>query len=89
MTNCVLQHGQRIVRISVGVALSLVGSALLVLPGPGIPLILIGLTILAADFVWARRLKRRLGREAIRATRRWRRNRQKPPPINPPTPPAA
>ncbi|MCX7915473.1 MAG: PGPGW domain-containing protein [Verrucomicrobiae bacterium] len=76
-------------RISVGVALSLVGIALLVLPGPGIPLILFGLTILAADFVWARRLKRRLCREAIRATRRWRHNRHEPPPTNPPTPPAA
>lgn len=56
---------------------SLVGVALLVLPGPGILFILIGLTILAVDFMWARRLKRRLGREAIRATRRWRRRRQK------------
>ena len=32
----------------------LVGIALLVLPGPGIPIIAAGLAILATEFVWAR-----------------------------------
>jgi len=42
-----------------GVALLLVGIvlALPLVPGPGIPLILVGLTVLSAEFEWARRLR--------------------------------
>ena len=36
-----------------GASTLLVGIALLVLPGPGIPLILLGLLILASEFAWA------------------------------------
>jgi uncharacterized protein (TIGR02611 family) len=48
-----------------GWILLLVGVALLVLPGPGIPLIIAGLALLGTQFEWARRasgwLRQRLG----------------------------
>jgi uncharacterized protein (TIGR02611 family) len=46
---------RRIAAIVSGIALLVVGAALLVLPGPGIPLIIAGLALLAAHFHWARR----------------------------------
>lgn len=62
--NWLLRYGMRIVRIVAGAAILLVGIGLLVLPGPGIPLVIVGLAILAVDFVWARRLKKRLEEQA-------------------------
>jgi uncharacterized protein (TIGR02611 family) len=46
---------RRIAVIVAGTVLLLVGLALLVLPGPGIPLVLAGLALLATQFSWARR----------------------------------
>lgn len=43
----------------VGVALLMVGAALMVLPGPGILLIVAGLAVLATEYVWAQTLLRR------------------------------
>jgi uncharacterized protein (TIGR02611 family) len=40
----------------VGVALLVAGAAMLVLPGPGIAVILLGLVVLAREFAWARRV---------------------------------
>lgn len=40
----------------VGAGLLLIGLALMVLPGPGILLIVAGLAVLATEYVWARRL---------------------------------
>jgi len=40
----------------VGTALLVVGAALLVLPGPGIAVILLGLVVLSAEFQWAKRV---------------------------------
>ncbi len=39
-----------------GVALLVVGVVLMILPGPGILLIVAGLAVLATEYVWARRL---------------------------------
>jgi xanthosine utilization system XapX-like protein len=44
-----------IVALVGGTAL-LVGMALLVLPGPGLPIIAVGIAILATEFLWARRV---------------------------------
>jgi riboflavin biosynthesis pyrimidine reductase len=44
----------------VGASLLIAGVAMLVLPGPGIVTILAGLTVLATEFHWARRVKRKL-----------------------------
>jgi uncharacterized protein (TIGR02611 family) len=39
----------------VGMALLAAGAAMLVLPGPGIAVILLGLVVLSAEFKWAQR----------------------------------
>ena len=44
----------------------LVGVVMLVTPGPGWLVILLGLGLLAAEFVWARRLMDRIKREGGR-----------------------
>jgi hypothetical protein len=58
--------------VAAGSVLLAVGLALLVLPGPGIPLILLGLGILSAHYSWARRLRVRLVEEGKRAAARFR-----------------
>jgi uncharacterized protein (TIGR02611 family) len=40
----------------VGTALLIAGTAMLVLPGPGIAVILLGLVVLSAEFQWAKRI---------------------------------
>lgn len=47
-----------------GAALLLVGLAMMVLPGPGILLIVAGLAVLATEYVWARTLLVRAKKEA-------------------------
>lgn len=49
------REARRIVILVVGLTVVLIGIALLVLPGPGIITIFLGLTILAIEFAWARR----------------------------------
>jgi hypothetical protein len=46
---------QRIGVLLAGSILFLAGIALLVLPGPGVPLIIAGLALLGTQFTWARR----------------------------------
>jgi hypothetical protein len=50
----------RAARLAGGWSLLLLGGALLLLPGPGIPLVIAGLALLARDLPWARRLAERL-----------------------------
>ena len=47
--------------LSSGVASAGIGAAMLVLPGPGMVVIPIGLAILAIEFAWARRWLKRIG----------------------------
>jgi uncharacterized protein (TIGR02611 family) len=49
-----LRHAKRIVVLIVGMTVLLVGIAMIVLPGPAIVVIPIGLAILATEFAWAR-----------------------------------
>ncbi|MDO8309838.1 MAG: PGPGW domain-containing protein [Actinomycetota bacterium] len=51
-----------------GGACILVGVVLLVLPGPGIALIVVGLLILATEFAWAESLLQRLKRHGAAVT---------------------
>ena len=51
----------------VGVALLVVGAALMVLPGPGILLIVAGLAVLATEYVWAHHLLVRAREQAGKA----------------------
>lgn len=67
----------RIARIVAGSFLVVVGVAMLVLPGPGVVVILAGLSLLAVDIAFARRLRDVLVERTGRATgfipRPWRR----------------
>ena len=51
-----LQEVRRLVIAVIGMTVLLIGVAMIVLPGPAIVVIPIGLGILATEFVWARRL---------------------------------
>ena len=51
-----MARSQRIMKIVAGFALIAVGVPLLFLPGPGALAILLGLALLAAEYVWAQRL---------------------------------
>ena len=62
-----MRNGKRIAVSVVGVALVLAGLVMLVLPGPGILVVIAGLALLATEYVWAQRMlnyARRRGREA-------------------------
>jgi hypothetical protein len=47
-------------RRAAGWAALVAGAVLLVLPGPGLPLLALGLTLLSRDLPWARRLRERV-----------------------------
>ena len=51
-----LQQAKRLIKIVVGFTILLAGVVMLVTPGPGWVAIFAGLAILAAEFVWAKRL---------------------------------
>lgn len=61
-----LAHGKRVLRITGGMIVLVFGLILMIpgVPGPGFPFVIIGLSILAVDFMWAHRLKTRLKDEA-------------------------
>jgi uncharacterized protein (TIGR02611 family) len=54
----ILHNGRRIFVTIAGLGVLLAGIALLVLPGPGLLVIFLGLSILATEYVWAQRLLR-------------------------------
>jgi len=57
------KQARRIVILVVGATVVLLGIAMLVLPGPGLVAILLGLAILAVEFAWARRWLKQLKRK--------------------------
>lgn len=61
-----VERVRRAFRIVAGFTLLLAGVVMLVTPGPGWVAILLGLGLLAAEFVWARRLMERIKREGGR-----------------------
>jgi len=61
-----LDQVRRSLRIVSGFTLLLVGVIMLVTPGPGWLTIFLGLSLLAAEFVWARRLMSRIKHEGGR-----------------------
>ncbi|MGE5683290.1 MAG: PGPGW domain-containing protein [Bacillota bacterium] len=54
--NKTLKQAKRIIVGVVGVTVTLIGIAMIVLPGPAFIVIPAGLAILATEFLWARRL---------------------------------
>jgi len=51
-----LRHARRVIVAVVGITILAIGIAMIVLPGPAVVVIPIGLGILATEFVWAQRL---------------------------------
>ena len=63
------RQARRVVILVLGSTVLLIGVAMLVLPGPGIIVIPLGLGILALEFAWARLWLRRV-RRTVEKTRR-------------------
>ncbi len=63
---------RKVIVAVLGTTVLTVGVALIVLPGPAIVVIPLGLTILATEFPWARRLLRRLEQGTTQLFARWR-----------------
>lgn len=61
-----VEQVRRVFRIIAGFTLLLVGTVMLVTPGPGWLVIFLGLGLLAAEFVWAERLMKRVRHESGR-----------------------
>jgi len=61
-----LQQAKRFLKILFGFTLLALGVIMIVTPGPGWLTIFLALGILAAEFVWARRLLDRLKKQGIR-----------------------
>lgn len=51
-----VQQAKRMIKIVFGFTLLLAGAVMLLTPGPGWVTIALGLAVLAAEYVWARRL---------------------------------
>jgi tellurite resistance protein TerC len=64
-----MQRTKRLFKIVFGFTLLATGAAMLVLPGPGWLTIGLGLVVLAAEFIWARRLLNRFKEQAIKLGR--------------------
>jgi uncharacterized protein (TIGR02611 family) len=64
----ILSNGKRIFVLIAGVAVLGAGIAMLVLPGPGILVIVAGFAILATEFVWAERMLDRTRSKAADAS---------------------
>jgi len=61
-----VEQVRRVFRIVAGFTFLFAGAVMLVTPGPGWLVIFLGLGLLAAEFVWARRLMERIKREGNR-----------------------
>jgi uncharacterized protein (TIGR02611 family) len=62
-----VRFAKRIVVAVVGGTVTLIGIALIILPGPAFLVIPLGLSILATEFVWARRFLQRARQMVARA----------------------
>jgi len=61
-----IQQARRFLKVLFGFTLLALGIVMTVTPGPGWITILLGLGVLAAEFVWARRLLDRLKEGGVR-----------------------
>jgi uncharacterized protein (TIGR02611 family) len=68
--NGTLRHAKRIIIAVVGGTIMLLGILMLVLPGPGLLVIALGLSILASEFVWARHFLQQVREKIAAATGR-------------------
>lgn len=51
-----LRHAKRVVVGIIGATILLIGVLFLLIPGPGLIIIIVGLAVLASEFVWAKGL---------------------------------
>ena len=58
-----MRHLRRVIVAVIGVTVLAIGVAMIILPGPAMVVIPLGLGILAIEFAWARRMLERLKRE--------------------------
>lgn len=65
-----IRHLRRLVITVVGATVLLIGVAMIVLPGPAVVVIPLGLSILALEFAWAKRLLDRVKETAARTNGR-------------------
>ncbi len=65
-----LKQAKRLIIAVVGFTVLLIGIAMIVLPGPAILVIPLGLGILATEFVWARSLLRKVKTKFQKTERR-------------------
>ncbi|HTQ61103.1 MAG TPA: PGPGW domain-containing protein [Methylomirabilota bacterium] len=61
-----IEQVRRFFKILAGFTLLALGLVMMITPGPGWLVIFLGLTLLAAEFVWARRLMERMKQEGTR-----------------------
>jgi uncharacterized protein (TIGR02611 family) len=59
-----LQQAKRVIKVVIGFTILLLGGVLLLLPGPGIITIILGLAILGTEFVWAKKLMKQFKNSA-------------------------
>jgi hypothetical protein len=77
-----VEQVRRAFRIVAGFTLLLAGVVMIVTPGPGWLVIFLGLSLLAAEFIWARRLMERMKREGDRVRDAvWSTSKNPPPPV--------
>lgn len=61
-----VQQAKRLLKIIVGFTLLALGIVMVLTPGPGALTIILALGVLAAEFVWARRLLDRVKEQGVR-----------------------
>ena len=61
-----MQQAKRVMKILFGFTLLVIGVVMIFTPGPGWLVILLGLGVLAAEFVWARQLLDRIKEQGLR-----------------------
>ncbi len=71
-TREIARHTRRVVVTAVGLAVVVVGVLLLVLPGPGLLVVIAGLALLATEYEWARRLLERAREKSRSAASKFR-----------------
>ncbi len=57
MKTVMKRHAKRTAVFVVGWAIVIAGLAMLVLPGPGLVVVIAGLSVLGIEFAWARRMR--------------------------------
>jgi tellurite resistance protein TerC/cation:H+ antiporter len=83
-----LKTARQLVIGVLGTTIVLIGLVLLILPGPGIPILIAGLAILATEFLWAKRLLNDVKSRASNAAHRIRNGFRGSSPASTPTTPS-